>query len=460
MDDAGDTAADAAGQSTPANCMRVAILTAFTSDYTIGHLCAPYNRRYAERHGYVFVCRVHPPAVRGDERHPTWHKVALLNEALRCVLHPSDEPPAVPHDTTHLLWVDADAVVLRQDMRLEELWAASSGGNECVQLLIGEDVTCTCLVNAGVLGVRVSAWSAALWGDVWAAESSRVRCARTAARRADGHTPVLCAARATHAAARRACTRAQKYYKRRYHEQTCLLRQLARRGEGLGLESAPIHAKTPLLSKRLYPHVCVLPRRAFNTNVRVRASSNAMPPRACDLCRRLTPCRQPTSVTCIVSCIVFAAWPRPRRSPRRRYGWPTRQRCDVRAAPTASVRTASVRRALEGPTALGVSPAEERRLHEFSCEFIFHAAGHPVLLRGDMEVSEVWKPPKHVALAAVLAHAGLSAPADGDAGSVQPGGGLDVVDDEGDAATAVGPADVTMRPPPRYQLRYPGRVMN
>ena len=30
--------------------MRVAVLTAFTSDYAIGHLCAPINQRYASRH--------------------------------------------------------------------------------------------------------------------------------------------------------------------------------------------------------------------------------------------------------------------------------------------------------------------------------------------------------------------------------------------------------------------------
>ena len=232
-----DTAAVAAGSGAArtgeckgaAGSMRVAILTAFTVDYEIGAICAAVNREYAERHGYTFVCREYPPATAHDARHPTWNKVALLNEALQCLRpHGGGAPLIVPSDTTHLLWIDADAVVVRSGARLEELWSRLP---DSIELLIGEDVTPACLVNAGVLGVRVSAWSAALWSDVWGAASS------------------------------------DKYRNRRYHEQSALLRQLERRGEGLSLVRAPFHSyvgggSTP----RIFPHVCVLPRRSLNTN--------------------------------------------------------------------------------------------------------------------------------------------------------------------------------------------------
>ena len=42
-----------------------------------------------------------------------------------------------------------------------------------IELLIGEDVTSCCLVNAGVFCVRVSEWSLQLWRDVWASAASR-----------------------------------------------------------------------------------------------------------------------------------------------------------------------------------------------------------------------------------------------------------------------------------------------
>ena len=310
----------AAGSSTASSPMRVAILTAFTVDYEIGAICAAVNREYAARHGYAFVCREYPPSTADDARHPTWNKVELLNEALQCLHGGATAPSIVPSDTTHLLWIDADAVVARHDARLEELWSRLP---DSIELLIGEDVTPACLVNAGVLGVRVSAWSAALWSDVWSAASS------------------------------------DKYHQRRYHEQSALLRQLQDRGEGLQLVQAPWHSYvgggyTP----RLFPHVCVLPRRSLNTN-----------------------------------------------------------RYDLSGA---------------------------REDPHYACDYIFHAAGHPILQRrGPGGNLELWKPPKKEAIRAVLAHA-------------YGGGDADLP-----AAAGIERAKASAcQCPPSTHARFPGRIMN
>lgn len=271
MADIADHVADApAASSTDAPNAHVAILTAYTIDYALGPVCAAVNRAYAARHGYAFLCREYPPWRNSDERHPTWNKVALLHEVLQSLLHPLDgATPLVPRQTTHLLWIDADAIVIRPERLFEELWTdvhVATGGNaatqsaclrhdmkpeppvpnETIELIVGEDVTPACLINAGVLGVRVSEWSAALWTDVWGSASSR------------------------------------KFYLKNYHEQTSLLRQLERRGEGLDLFSHPFHSYRkggPKRPKR-FKHVAVLPRRMFNTNrcdVRATLPGTAVP---------------------------------------------------------------------------------------------------------------------------------------------------------------------------------------
>ena len=220
--------------------VRVAVLTSYTEDYEIGHICSPINRRYAERHGYAYVERIYPPLSREapPDRHPTWNKVALVNELLDEVLRgrtraaaqiePSLPPCSIPSDTTHLLWVDADAAIVRQDVSVPDLL---QGLPTQIELVIGEDVTPCCLVNAGVFIARVSEWSAKLWRDVWSSNASR------------------------------------KFHNRRYHEQSSLLCQLERRGEGLDLVRPPFHSYNGGHAERkIFPHVAVLPRHSFNTN--------------------------------------------------------------------------------------------------------------------------------------------------------------------------------------------------
>ena len=324
---------------------QVAILTSYTVDYHLGPQCAAVNRAYAERHGYAFLCREYPPWLDEDARHPTWNKVALLHEVLQGLLHPSDDaPPLVPQGTTHLLWVDADAVIIRQERPFDELWPAP---HESLELVIGEDVTPACLVNAGVLGVRVSEWSAKLWADVWASNASR------------------------------------KFHKKRYHEQSALLTQLERRGEGIELFMHPFHSyrnNGPKRPKR-FPHVAVLPRRAFNTN-------------HCDIRATLPGTREPVA---------------------------------------------------GGPV-----------LDEDACDFIFHAAGHPILrLFGVPGTVEQWKPKKPIALKAVLAHAGLGPPLE----VHELGGRMPAV---GEAVAATWSALLAAKKPtaPPRRMRFPGRIMN
>ena len=163
--------------------MRFCILTSFTSDYKLGYRTSPINRRYAECQGYGFVCRVHKPAD-ASGRHPQWDKVELLVELLTKLL--SGARADCPADTTHLLWLDADAVVIKHSVRLADVW---EGLPSTIQLVIGEDVTTACLINTGVLCVRVTEWSLKLWQNVWSAESS------------------------------------ERYHRRRYHEQSALVRQ-------------------------------------------------------------------------------------------------------------------------------------------------------------------------------------------------------------------------------------------
>lgn len=133
--------------------MHVAVLTAYTSDYELGGLTEPVNRAYAARHGYDFVCRVSPPCDRTSERHPSWDKVTLVNEILSGLLRRRRDPSSTTVDngllcspaTTHLLWVDGDACVVRQEVSVASLWATLPRG---IELLIGEDVTPNCLLNA------------------------------------------------------------------------------------------------------------------------------------------------------------------------------------------------------------------------------------------------------------------------------------------------------------------------
>ena len=223
---------------------RVALFTSYTADYQIGHVASRVNRAYCERHGYEWLCRVQPPSTRHPLRHPTWDKVSLLIELLSSLLDGTSA--SCDAGTTHLLWIDGDAVVLRHERRVEEILALAP---PTAELVVGEDVTQCCLVNAGVLLVRVSEWSLALWRDVWEAPSS------------------------------------EKFHNARFHEQSSLLKQLNARHEGLG-RVKPFHSFLGgPAGPKVFPHVCVLPRHALNTNrgdLRRGAPAEPAPDDRCD----------------------------------------------------------------------------------------------------------------------------------------------------------------------------------
>ena len=88
-----------------------------------------------------------------------------------------------------------------------------------------------CLLNAGVMLVRVSEWSKELWQDVW-------NC--------------------------------NKYDSVTFYEQSALIRRLRARREGLEMleENCPFHSYLPGGPKgvKLFAHVAVLPHLELNTN--------------------------------------------------------------------------------------------------------------------------------------------------------------------------------------------------
>ena len=165
--------------------------------------------------------------------------------------------------------------------------------------------------------MRVSHWSLRLWSDVWSSKGSL------------------------------------KFHNCRYHEQSALLRQLARRGEGLDALDPPFHSycggrSTP----KLFPHVAVMPRRALNTN-----------------------------------------------------------RYDLRGGEGPAAAAGAAACAAAGLRESARAPGESAVREEDACDFIFHAAGNPTLrCIGVAGTAVLSKPDKPTAIRMVLAHTGLGPP--------------------------------------------------
>ena len=125
----------------------VTLVTAYSVDYPPGHICAARNRHYAQLHGYGFRCWVDSNLAMCERINRcsalTWCKVHAINDALR------EAPP-----DGLVLWIDADALVVRLDVRVEDVHAAHGAP----ELLVAKDVTPTCLINGGVL-CRKSVWA-------------------------------------------------------------------------------------------------------------------------------------------------------------------------------------------------------------------------------------------------------------------------------------------------------------
>ena len=195
---------------------RVLILTAFTTDYTLGYLTCERNRTYASIHGYEFksvaISREEMFKVIEPRTNATWYKVHLINRYLRSSLY------------DRIVWIDADAIFIRNES-LHDVGVLSGPGAD-KDLIVSEDLAAACVLNAGVLVVKVSDFSRDLWSDVWHRSRSR-------------------------------------HYKRRFFEQSALIYHLERRGEGMKTKygSSPFHSflKGGPQGLKLFPHVCVHP---------------------------------------------------------------------------------------------------------------------------------------------------------------------------------------------------------
>jgi hypothetical protein len=135
--------------------MKITICTSYSLDYTIGHVCAEVNRQYAVKHGYPFECIVDNydkmMSAISPRTHCTWYKVLQIIALLRN-----------PHNEW-VVWLDADAVIIDHNKRLEELIIKAMEKD----LIISENMNNGALLNAGVLLIRNSQWSRDLWADVW-----------------------------------------------------------------------------------------------------------------------------------------------------------------------------------------------------------------------------------------------------------------------------------------------------
>ena len=195
---------------------RVLILTAFTTDYTLGYLTCERNRTYASLHGYDFksvaISREEMFKVIEPRTNATWYKVHLINRYLRSSLY------------DRIVWIDADAIFIRNESLHDAGVLSGTGADK--DLIISEDLAAACLLNAGVLVVKVSDFSRDLWSDIWHRSRSR-------------------------------------HYKRRFFEQSALIYHLERRGEGMEKKygSSPFHSflKGGPKGLKLFPHVCVHP---------------------------------------------------------------------------------------------------------------------------------------------------------------------------------------------------------
>lgn len=200
---------------------RITVCTAYTTNYTLGRLCEDVNRRYCQRHGYRFVSEAldakQMQAAIDPRTSFSWFKVLMLNRLLEEEIALKDQKEG------YVLWIDADAVFVREDRKIESI--ISMGPD--MDLIVGEDLSAACQINAGVLLVRVSRWSQALFRDMW--------------------------------------NRKSRFQRARYFEQSELLKQLSFRNEGLEMVE-PFHSyrKGPLVKR--FPHVLVLPREEFNSN--------------------------------------------------------------------------------------------------------------------------------------------------------------------------------------------------
>ena len=129
---------------------RVAICSAFSTDYPAGYISQAVNADYAARHGYEWRCDVldaddMAAACGGGLRSLQWFKITMLSRVLSERQH------------SLVVWIDADAVIVKPERTIESIVdeARTAAPPECsCDLIIGEDMTQASLLNTGLMIFR------------------------------------------------------------------------------------------------------------------------------------------------------------------------------------------------------------------------------------------------------------------------------------------------------------------
>ena len=157
---------DCSGPDRPASPAQILLLTG--ADAQMEELVALTSERlqsYASRHGYG--CHREVFAV-SNPRHPVWVKISAIRQALK------------RSEIRWILWMDADAVVMNQEQKIEVLLHPDA------DLIIGSDHNGT---NAGIMLIRVCDWSRRFfdavdflgnpgYNDNWAGDRLEQACLR------------------------------------------------------------------------------------------------------------------------------------------------------------------------------------------------------------------------------------------------------------------------------------------
>ena len=207
---------------------KITVISAYSDNYAIGKLCQQVNSIYCGIHGYEFICHVLPQVdmetIIAPRSHCTWYKVKMIIDLLTSKLSDSNTSTTSYEDSEYLFWIDSDAIVIDHSQTAESF--VERGQRK--DLIIAEDMNPCCLVNAGVMMIKVSSWSLSLWTDIWL------------------------------------CT---QYFQRPFYEQAALLKCLKLRQEGLHLFT-PFHTYLPgaMAGDKFFQHIAVFPSIDFNTN--------------------------------------------------------------------------------------------------------------------------------------------------------------------------------------------------
>jgi ADP-heptose:LPS heptosyltransferase len=122
-------------RSTPASAGKVTLVTLYNGAfYDLARITAKRMREYARIHGYRFV---EHKTLLDQSRHPAWNKILAVRQAMSSCR------------TDWIMWLDADAVIMNYDYRVENLIP------EGCDLIFGSDFNG---LNSAVFLARNCAW--------------------------------------------------------------------------------------------------------------------------------------------------------------------------------------------------------------------------------------------------------------------------------------------------------------